>query len=91
LAAFLVNIMSPQLQVFAAAKQQRLDQLLDRNAEGLLSAQEKLELEGLVAEAEQLMVANSRQLAEFARLQTPQAPPTAVPVTVWVTPHPAES
>jgi hypothetical protein len=56
------------LQVFPATKQQRLDQLLDMNAEGGLSVQEKAELEGLVGEAEEVMVANSRLLAELARV-----------------------
>jgi hypothetical protein len=83
--------MPPQLQIFDSAKQQRLDQLLEENAEGAISPQEKAELDALVAEAEQLMVANARTLADFARQQSPQSPPAAVPVTVWVTPHPAES
>lgn len=83
--------MSPQLQFFDPAKQARLDQLLDLNAEGLIAPSGKVELDSLVAEAEQLMVANARTLAEFARSQSPQPPVTAVPVTVWVIPHPAGS
>jgi hypothetical protein len=83
--------MPPTLQTFPPAKQERLDQLLDKNSEGTISTIEKSELESLVAEAEQLMVANARQLAEFARSHSPKPSMPAVPVTVWVTPHPAES
>jgi hypothetical protein len=50
-----------------------------------------VELDALVAEAEQLMVANAHALADFARQQSPQTPATAVPVTLWITPQPAES
>jgi hypothetical protein len=81
----------PQLQTFDSSKQQRLDQLLEKNAEGAISVQEKVELDALVAEAEQLMVANAHALADFARQQSPQTPATAVPVTLWITPQPAES
>jgi hypothetical protein len=77
----------PRTKKFPAAKQRRLDQLLEKNAEGTISAKEKTALELLVAEAEALMVANSQQLAEFARNQSPQPPPSAVPVTVWVNPQ----
>jgi hypothetical protein len=75
---------------FPADKQQRLDLLLDKNAEGAITPAEKIELESLVAEAEQLMVANARALAEFARTQSPQPPLAAVPVTVWVAPQPVD-
>jgi hypothetical protein len=80
----------PRIKKFPTAKQQRLDQLLEKNADGSLTANERSALELLVAEAEALMVENSQRLAEFARSQTPQPPPTAVPVTVWVSPQLAE-
>jgi hypothetical protein len=82
--------MPPTFKAFAPAKQGRLDQLLDKNAEGEITAEEKAELNALVAEAEQLMVENARELADFARSQSPQPPAAAVPVTVWVTPQAAE-
>lgn len=80
----------PKLKKLAPTKQRRLDQLLEKNAEGTIGVKEKVQLESLVAEAEELMVANSRQLADFAREQIPQPPISAVPVTVWVNPHVAE-
>jgi hypothetical protein len=71
---------------FPAAKQRRMDALLEKNSEGTITTREKAALERLVGEAEQLMVANARQLAELSRSvgSGPQA--VAVPVTVWVTP-----
>jgi hypothetical protein len=80
----------PKLKRFPAAKQRRLDQLLAKNAEGALSSTEKVKLELLVEEAEALMVANSKQLADFARSQSTQPPVAAVPVTIWVNPQIAE-
>jgi hypothetical protein len=77
----------PKVRKLAPAKQQRLDVLLEKNAEGTITEKEKQALESLVAEAEKLMVANSQRLAEFARSQSPQPPATAVPVTVWVNPE----
>jgi hypothetical protein len=56
----------PRLQKFPAAKQRRLDQLLDRNSEGTITVKEKKTLEQLVAEAEQVMVANTRRFADFS-------------------------
>ena len=47
---------------FPVAKQRRLDELLDKNREGVITAAERTRLERLVAEAEELMVANARQL-----------------------------
>ena len=78
----------PKLDKFPAAKQRRLDQLLDRNSEGTITPKEKAKLEQLVAEAEQLMVANARRLAEFSQSEGVRAPVGAVPVTVWVQPEP---
>ena len=77
----------PKIAKFAASKQRRLDQLLDRNSEGTLSLAEQARLASLVKEAEELMVLNSQRLAEFARAQSPSPPPNAVPLTVWVNPH----
>lgn len=82
--------MISELKTFASTKQRRLDQLLDKNADGTITPVEKSNLESLVAEAEQVMVSNARVVAEFARSQSPQPPIAAVPVTVWVTPQPVE-
>jgi hypothetical protein len=79
--------MPPKIKRFPASKQRRLDQLLDKLAEGIINEKEKATLERLVAEAEALMVSNSKRLAEFASSQSPQPPPGAVPVTVWVNPQ----
>ncbi|MGD9633654.1 MAG: hypothetical protein AB7G28_04600 [Pirellulales bacterium] len=80
----------PKIRAFSPAKQRQLDSLLEKNAAGTISTKEKLKLQSLVDEAEELMVANSRRLADFALRQAPQPPVAAVPVTVWVTPHPTE-
>jgi hypothetical protein len=81
------NPTPPKIKNFPPAKQRRLDQLLDKLAEGKIDAKEKASLERLVAEAEALMVTNAERLAEFARSQSPIPPPGAVPVTVWVNPQ----
>src|SRR5471030_519090 len=75
----------PKIQRFPTAKQRRLDQLLDKNSEGTITAKEKALLEQLVAQAEELIVANARRLAEFSR-RDGRPPAGAVPVTVWVQP-----
>jgi hypothetical protein len=80
----------PKVQKFPAAKQRRLDRLLERNSEGTITPKEKAALEQLVAEAQELMVANARRLAEFSRSQNAHPPAGAVPVTVWVHPQQAE-
>ena len=77
----------PKLKKFPAAKQRRLDELLDKNSEGTISEDERSKLQQLVAEAEQLMVANAKLLAEFSKNEAPGAPVAAVPVTVWVKPQ----
>jgi hypothetical protein len=77
----------PKLKELSAAKQRRLDELLDRNSEGTITHAEKARLEQLVAEAERLMVANSRLLARFSQSEATTRPAGAVPVTVWVTPE----
>ena len=79
----------PKLKRLPAAKQQRMDDLLEKNREGTITAAEKTKLEGLVAEAEQLMVENAKRLAKFHERETSEAPVGAVPVTVWVKPAPA--
>lgn len=80
----------PKLKKLPAAKQRRLDVLLDKNSEGTITAAEKTKLEALVAEAEQLMVTNAKLLAEFSASEGKDAPAGAVPVTVWVKPEDAE-
>jgi hypothetical protein len=74
----------PKLAKFSAAKQRRLDALLDKNSEGTITPKERVRLEQLVAEAERLMVANAKKLAKFARTEGGRAPKDSVPVTVWV-------
>lgn len=80
----------PKPKKFPAAKQRRLDELLEKNSEGTITPAEKSRLEQLVAEAERLMVANARRLAEFSKSETAGSPAGAVPVTVWVKPEHAE-
>jgi hypothetical protein len=80
----------PKVRKLAAAKQLRLDLLLEKNTNGTLTDAERTKLASLVAEAEQLMVENGRRLAEFARSQSPGSPASAVPVTVWVNPELAD-
>ncbi len=65
-----------------------MDVLLDKNSEGTITAKEKATLSRLVAEAEQVMVANAKQLAAFSRRA--KQPTDAVAVTVWVSPTHAE-
>ena len=80
----------PRLKRFPAAKQRRLDALLEKNSDGLITPEERVALEGLVAEAEQLMVVNAKRLAAFAGPEAARRRVGAVPVTVWVQPEPAE-
>jgi hypothetical protein len=77
----------PRLKKLAPAKQRRMDELLEKNSEGTITPKEKVRLEQLVAEAEQLMAANARQMAEFAAQESKAAPPSSVPVTVWIQPE----
>jgi hypothetical protein len=51
------------LQRFPPAKQKRFTLLMDKNNEGQLSRAEKMEIKKLGAEADELMLANSRALA----------------------------
>ena len=67
-----------------------MDELLEKNSEGAITAPGKKRLAQLVAESEQLMVENARRLAEFSKSERADAPTGAVPVTVWVKPEQAE-
>jgi hypothetical protein len=53
-----------KLRRLGAAKQKRLDALMARNNEGSVNRAERQELEALVREAEEIMLANARQLAD---------------------------
>lgn len=77
----------PKIRQFPAAKQRRLDELLEKNSDGTITPTEKERLERLVAAAEALMVANAQLLAQFAQSGQMGPPADAVPVTVWVTPE----
>jgi hypothetical protein len=79
----------PKLKKLPAIKQERMDELLERNREGSISPSEKAKLEQLVAEAEQLIVENAKRLALFHRKEAPEAPAEAIPVTIWVKAAPA--
>jgi len=74
----------PVMKRFPAGKQERMDLLLDRNSNGRVSREERTELEALVAEAERLMMENTKRLATFARHHGGQQASRATPVTVWV-------
>lgn len=80
----------PKLRKFPAAKQRKLDELLEKNSEGTITLAEKARLEELVAEAEHWMVCNSKLLAKFSQLASQRPPTGALPVTVWVAPERAE-
>jgi hypothetical protein len=84
------NTVPPKLKKFPAAKQRKLDELLEKNSEGVITPAEKVRLEALVVEAEQWMVQNSKRLAQFSQRASQRPPTGALPVTVWVTPEPAE-
>lgn len=74
----------PRLKKLPTAKQRRMDALLERNREGAITAAERAKLQGLVREAEQLMVENAKRLAAFHEQETNAAPSGATPVTVWL-------
>jgi hypothetical protein len=82
--------MPPKIKTFPAARQRRMDELLDKNSEGTITPAEKTSLEKLVEEAERLMVANAKRLADFLETERSAAPVGAVPVTVWVRPGSGE-
>lgn len=62
----MTNRVPPRIKKLLAAKRRLLDRLLEKNAEGQLSSAEKSKLQQLVAEAEELAVANAQRLAEFS-------------------------
>lgn len=80
----------PKLRKFPAAKQRRMDELLDKSREGVITAGERTRLEQLVVEAEQLAVSNAKLLERFAHPAAANYPAGAVPVTVWIVPQTAE-
>ncbi len=80
----------PQPKRFSSEKQALLDDLLEQNSEGTISPEDNAVLVELVAEAERLMVENSKRLADFAQSESPAAPASAIPVTVWIKPSSAE-
>lgn len=57
------KIVPPKLMKFSSAKQRRLDELLEKNSAGTITQKERVTLERLVTEAEELMVANAKRLA----------------------------
>jgi hypothetical protein len=79
--------MPPKLERFPAAKQRRLDHLLEKNSEGTITNKEKERLKQLVEEAERLMVVNAQHMAAFSRGESGGASKDAIPVTVWVQPQ----
>ena len=84
------KLLPPKVKKFAAAKQRRLDRLLEKNSDGSITPDERVRLEQLVSDAERLMVANAKRLARFSENESARAPGDAVPVTVWVKREPAE-
>ena len=80
----------PEPKPLAPEKQSLLDSLLDQNSEGTISDDDRAVLIELVAEAERLMVEDSKRLAAFAQAETPAVPANAMPVTVWVKPSSTE-
>jgi hypothetical protein len=58
------NPARPKLEKFPAAKQRRMDHLLEKNREGTIKPREKARLEQLVGEAERLMIANAQRLSQ---------------------------
>ena len=78
------KLVPPKVQKFPAAKQRQLDQLLEENSEGTITPGEKATLKQLVAEAQELMVANARRLAESSKGEAMCPPAGAVHVAVWV-------
>ena len=81
-----MNRHGPLLKKLSESKQRRLDFLLNKNNEGALTTRERVVLEGLVRDAEKLMVHNAKRLAKFVGRDQSPTPADAVPVTVWVSP-----
>ncbi len=57
----------PKVERFPAAKQRRMDELLDKNNDGTITPRETRRLEQLVAEAENLAIANAKRLSAWPR------------------------
>jgi hypothetical protein len=62
---------SGNLQFLSADKQQRLDVLMEKNNEGLLSEPERVELQSLVRSAEEITLVNAQLLAHQQRQLEP--------------------
>ena len=75
----MTKILPPKVKEFSATKQRRLDELLEKNSEGTITPAEKAQLEQLVTEAEQLMVANGQLLARFSQREAAAQPAGACP------------
>ena len=60
-----------RLRRLSTAKQNRLDALMDKNNEGLLTSAEREELKALVRDAEEIALSNARKLAGQRRSFTP--------------------
>jgi len=71
-------------QLFEAEKQQLMDRLLEENRNGIISPADLQVLQGLVEEAEKLMMENAKNLAATADPQP--ATIGATPVTIWIKP-----
>jgi hypothetical protein len=80
----------PKVRRLSAAKQRRMDELLDKSSEGRISSAEKRILEKLVAEAERLMVYNAKRLAQFTAIEARRGTTVRTPVTVWLHATPTE-
>jgi Cro/C1-type HTH DNA-binding domain len=61
------EIEDAQLRRLSAAKQLRLDELMDANNEGRLTPAQRKELQGLVRETEEISLHNARRLASRRR------------------------
>jgi hypothetical protein len=61
------NPLPPRVRKFPAAKQRRIHVLLDKNSDGTITRAEASILRQLVADAEELMVANAKRLAERSK------------------------
>jgi hypothetical protein len=60
-----------RLRRLSTAKQSRLDALMDKNNEGLLTSGERKELQAMVHDAEEIALSNARKLAGERRALTP--------------------
>jgi hypothetical protein len=74
----------PKIERSPAAKQKRMDELLVKNRDDAITSKEKVKSEQLVAEAEELVAASAKRLAQVAQKDDGRALTGAVPVTVCV-------